>query len=108
MRALRLLLLAFTAVPAAADVVVLQNGRRIEVEKAWYEGAEVKYRRDGGTYGVPRALVRGIEESGAAGNATPVIPPSVVPSSSPGPRRTPFRLRYEGGLDEALGMAVLV
>jgi hypothetical protein len=93
------------AAPAAAEVVVLQNGRRIHVDKAWYEGAEVRYERDGGIYGVPRNLVRAIEPD--SNGSVPQASPNAVPSSSPAPVAPPFRVRYEGGMNEALGMAVI-
>jgi hypothetical protein len=45
------------AVPAAADVIYLKNGKKIECEKAWEDGKEVKYIVSDGTVGIPRSMV---------------------------------------------------
>jgi tetratricopeptide (TPR) repeat protein len=51
-------------VPAVrADIITLTNGRVIEAERSWVEGNEVRYSRAGGTFGVPRALVRSVDRS---------------------------------------------
>ncbi len=47
---------------------MLKSGRAIDAERAWYEGNEVRYRKDGGIYGIPRDLVEKLESrSGEAG-----------------------------------------
>ena len=43
--------------PSAADTITLTNGRVIEAERAWFEGNEVRYEKNGGVYGVPKTLV---------------------------------------------------
>jgi tetratricopeptide (TPR) repeat protein len=57
-------LLGLLAPPAlvAADTIVLVDGRVIHVERAWYEGGEVRYEKDGLTAGVPRRLVKSVEQ----------------------------------------------
>ena len=55
-----------TAASAAADTIVLTTGRSIAAEQAWYEAGELRYRRDGALFSVPRALVaRVLPEPGA-------------------------------------------
>jgi len=46
-----------TGVVASADTIVLTSGGRLEVEQAWYEGGELRYREKGTIFRVPRALV---------------------------------------------------
>jgi tetratricopeptide (TPR) repeat protein len=59
------------AAAAGADLVVLTNGRVIEAERAWYEGDQVRYQKNGGTFGLPRSLVKTIETQGAGPVADP-------------------------------------
>jgi tetratricopeptide (TPR) repeat protein len=56
-------LLALTLVGtfAAADTITLTNGRVIEADRAWFEGNEVRYQKDGGIYGLPKTLVLRVE-----------------------------------------------
>jgi tetratricopeptide (TPR) repeat protein len=56
-------LLALTLVGAfaAADTITLTNGRVIEADRAWFEGNEVRYQKDGGIYGLPKSLVARVE-----------------------------------------------
>ena len=49
----------------AADTIVLVNGRVIEADRAWYEGAQVRYEKDGGVYGLPRSLVKQLDQKAA-------------------------------------------
>jgi hypothetical protein len=46
---------------ATADTIVLKNGRRIEVEKAWEDGGQVKGSAYGATIGSPKDQVKNIE-----------------------------------------------
>jgi tetratricopeptide (TPR) repeat protein len=46
---------------AAADTVVLVDGRALETDRAWYEGPDVRYRRHGTLYSLPRQLVARLE-----------------------------------------------
>ena len=47
--------------PARADSVVLKDGRVIEADLAWFEGEELRYRREGAVFSVPRSLVARVE-----------------------------------------------
>jgi tetratricopeptide (TPR) repeat protein len=63
-RARRLLLAAAAALLAGslhADVIELTNGRVIDADRAWYEGSQVRYERNGGVFGIPRSLVRRVQ-----------------------------------------------
>jgi len=65
-RAGGLALAALLAAPPpgrAGDTIVLKGGRVIEADSAWYEGTEVRYRKGGGIFGVPRDLVERLESS---------------------------------------------
>jgi len=48
----------------AADSIELTNGRVIEADRAWFEGTQVRYEKDGGVYGIPRSLVRRVQTQG--------------------------------------------
>jgi len=45
---------------AGADTIVLKNGRRIEVEKAWEDGGQIKGLVYGATIGYPKDQVKNI------------------------------------------------
>lgn len=66
-------LLACLGSTAEADTVVLKSGRRIEAESAWYEGTEVRYRKDGGIYGLPREQVERIDSPDGALGLDPEV-----------------------------------
>jgi hypothetical protein len=54
----------------AADVIHLKNGHTISADRAWKEGSQVRYQKNGGVYGIPLSLVvRIVEEERPA--ATP-------------------------------------
>jgi len=56
------LILAFLPSWAAADVIVLKNGNRIETQGAWEENGVIKYFKDGAiAEGIPRKNIRTIE-----------------------------------------------
>ncbi len=60
--------LAALAATSAADSVVLTSGRVIEADQAWFEGSELRYRRNGAVFAVPRSLVARVDAAvGAAG-----------------------------------------
>ena len=50
------------AATAGADTITLKNGRVIEADRAWVEGNQVRYQKDGGVYGVPKSLVHDIDQ----------------------------------------------
>jgi tetratricopeptide (TPR) repeat protein len=52
------------AAPAAADIITLTNDRVIEADRAWFEGDQLRYQKNGGVYGLPRSLVKGLVQSG--------------------------------------------
>lgn len=70
-----LLTLAFPAW-AGADAVVLTSGRVIEADHAWFEGGELRYRRGGVLYALPRALVSRVD----AAPETALVDPDVLQS----------------------------
>lgn len=47
---------------AAADLIVLTNGSTIVADRAWYEGSQIRYEKNGGVYGLPRVLVQRLEQ----------------------------------------------
>ncbi|MBN2369688.1 MAG: hypothetical protein JXO72_04305 [Vicinamibacteria bacterium] len=55
-----LALLALSTLTAQADVIHLKNGRTIAVDRAWKEGFEVRYEKNGGVFGIPASLVERI------------------------------------------------
>ena len=57
---------------ARADTIVLANGQTIEADQAWFEGAEVRYRKAGTLYVVPRQLVQRVDAAG--GEPMPLDP----------------------------------
>ena len=64
--------------PAASpDTITLTNGRVIEADRAWFEGAEVRYQKDGGIYGLPRDVVQKVVQRSAGGQ---VLDPDVLRS----------------------------
>ena len=46
---------------ARADTITLTNGRVIEADRAWIEGNQVRYERNGAVFGLPRSLVRSLD-----------------------------------------------
>ena len=95
----------------AADRIILTNGRVIDADRTWYDGAQLRYEKNGGAYGLPRSLVRSVESDARPGAPPPGTVPSPAAIATPSPRtRTPvaqFRIRYDGGVNEPLGLAVL-
>ncbi len=62
---------------ASADTITLTNGRVIEADRAWFEGTEVRYEKDGGIFGLPRDLVQKLVQRSAGGH---VLDPDVLRS----------------------------
>jgi tetratricopeptide (TPR) repeat protein len=56
---------AILGVPAAADTITLTNGRVIEADRAWYEGTQLRYQKNGNVFGLPRHLVQSIDQRAA-------------------------------------------
>ncbi len=55
-------LLLLLAVSSAADTITLTNGRVIQAVRTWYQGDQLLYEKDGGTYGLPKSLVQKLEQ----------------------------------------------
>jgi tetratricopeptide (TPR) repeat protein len=72
MRAPGLLLLAalLAPLPAAADTIVLTNGRTIQADRAWFEGSQLRYEKNGGIFGLPRSLVQRVDQGALPPSAT--------------------------------------
>lgn len=56
------LALAVRPLPARADKIVLTNGSVIEADRTWYEGSQLRYEKNGGVFGLPRSLVKSLEQ----------------------------------------------
>jgi len=68
------LLLVAASAGASADTITLTNGRVIEADRAWFEGNEVRYQKNGGVYGLPKTLVVRVDShSVAAASADPDV-----------------------------------
>ncbi len=55
------LLVSLLATGASADTITLKNGHVIEAERAWYQGSQLYYERNGATFGLPKSLVEKLE-----------------------------------------------
>jgi tetratricopeptide (TPR) repeat protein len=67
-------LLAAALPAAASETIVLSGGRVIQAEKAWVEGGELRYLKDGTLFAVPRTLVeRVLGQDGAPALVDPDI-----------------------------------
>jgi tetratricopeptide (TPR) repeat protein len=67
--ALALLAALWRTGTAAADRIVLTNGSTIIADRAWYEGSQIRYEKNGGVYGLPRLLVQRLEQQNDPGAA---------------------------------------
>ena len=85
--------LLFLSAHAAADTIVLKNGRRILALSAYEDGDKVKYLTSAGELSLPKSIVDHIEKGGAMPMAnTPgaaaanlaIAPPTMQPSDSGG------------------------
>ncbi len=66
--------LALAAAFAAADTIVLHDGRRIDAASAWLEGSEIRYRRkDGSLFAVARDQVASVESTGGPALVDPDV-----------------------------------
>jgi hypothetical protein len=63
------------AAGARPETIVLRSGQTIEADLVWDEGAELRYRRQGTLYAMPRELVRSIVD--AAGTEVTLVDPDV-------------------------------
>jgi tetratricopeptide (TPR) repeat protein len=63
--------------PGAADIITLTNGHVIEADRAWYEGSQLRYEKNGGVFGLPRDMVQSVD---AGPRAQPVTDAEVLKS----------------------------
>ena len=70
---------------ARADRIILTNGRVIDADRTWYDGTQLRYEKNGGTYGLPRSLVKSVESDARPG----APPPGAVARPRPSPRPPP-------------------
>jgi tetratricopeptide (TPR) repeat protein len=69
-----LLVIALLGTGAAADTITLTNGHVIDADRAWFEGNEVRYEKNGGIYGVPKTMVVRVDShSSPAASADPDV-----------------------------------
>jgi Peptidase MA superfamily/Tetratricopeptide repeat len=61
-RATATAVLTLAALSAAGDTITLVNDRVIEADRTWYQGDQLMYEKNGGTYGLPRSLVRSLAQ----------------------------------------------
>jgi tetratricopeptide (TPR) repeat protein len=83
--------------PLLADTVTLTNGRVIEADRAWFQGSELRYEKNGGVYGLPRSLVLKLEHQGAQEQ---VADPDIAKA------RERLRVRDPLGATQLLGRAL--
>lgn len=57
---------------AAGDRIVLNNGKVIQADRAWFEGSQLYYEKAGSVFGLPRSLVKSVE----AQATTPIEEPN--------------------------------
>lgn len=60
------LLVSLLGVRTFADTITLTNGRVIEADRAWYQGAQLYYEKNGATYGLPKSLVQKLVPTASA------------------------------------------
>jgi tetratricopeptide (TPR) repeat protein len=70
---LTLAALVAVASPAAADTILLTNGRTIEADRTWEQGTQLMYEKNGGTFGLPRSLVARIDRATVAPTSDPTV-----------------------------------
>src|SRR6266851_9550750 len=87
--------LLFLSAPAAADTIVLRNGRRILALSAYEDGDKVRYQTSAGELSLPKSIVDHIEKGGAVPMANTlgvaaanlaIAPPTMQPGDSGGER----------------------
>ena len=92
--------LALSAATAAADIITLTNGHVIEADRAWYEGTQLRYEKNGGVFGIPRGMVRSLDKAYAPEAAGDPDLATTIPSL-PGPVAIAHQIcrRWASGLD---------
>jgi len=100
--------LLFLSAPAAADTIVLRNGRRILALSAYEDGDKVRYQTSAGELSLPKSIVDHIEKGGAvpmagapgAAAANLVIaPPVLQPGQVSGGEEVERAAVHDGAVD---------
>lgn len=76
-----LLAVGLVVQPAAADTIILKNGKRIAASAVREEGTRISYETEDGVYTLPRSLVERIEKDG--GGARPARAARDIPMPLP-------------------------
>jgi tetratricopeptide (TPR) repeat protein len=93
---------------AAADTIVLKNGRRIAALSAYEEGDKVKYMTSAGELSLPKSIVDHIEKGGFAATAGPggdaaanltIAPPEMRPAGGSGIEEIQRGAVHDGSID---------
>src|SRR3984893_5838514 len=106
--ALALVALLFLGAHAAADTIVLKNGRRILALSAHEDGDKVKYLTSAGELSLPKSIVDHIEKGGAVPMASgpgaaaanlDIAPPALQPSEVRGGEEVEHGAVHDGAVD---------
>ena len=92
---------------AAADTIVLKNGRRIAALSAFEEGDKVKYMTSAGELSLPKSIVDHIEKGGLVTAAVPgdatanltIAPPEIRPAGGSGIEEIQRGATHDGSID---------
>ena len=100
--------LLFLSAQAAADTIVLKNGRRIAALSAFEEGDKVRYMTSAGELSLPKSIVDHIEKGGFAPTAGPagdatanltITPPEIHPAGGSGIEEIQRAAVHDGSID---------
>src|SRR5437588_2960343 len=92
---------------AAADTIVLKNGRRIAALRAFEEGDKVKYMTSAGELSLPKSIVDHSEKGGLVTAAVPgdatanltIAPPEIRPARGSGIEEIQRGATHDGSID---------
>ena len=99
--------LLFLSAPAAADTIVLKNGRRILALSAYEDGDKVRYLTSAGELSLPKSIVDHIEKGavpmagapGAAAANLAIAPPVLPPGEISGGEEVERAAVHDGAVD---------